>query len=130
MGTKVLAAIVLILLFAATEAHAERSCRIPYFDFNIASEGPWPARMTVKSGKTCGTRHWSFGRTTPSRLYLVTQAKHGTVTLSHPGGYHYSPASGYVGSDSFTLRICGTRDGSYKGCANLLFDVSVVTQVN
>jgi hypothetical protein len=122
----------LVLLAAAfaNEARADQNCRIPGFNFNITSEGPWPARMTVKAGKSCGSRRWTFGSTAPSNLYLVTQARHGRVTLSHPGGYHYSPAGGYVGPDAFTLRICGTTNGGYKGCANLQFDVSVVAQLN
>jgi hypothetical protein len=86
--------------------------------------------MTVKAGKRCGSRHWTFGTIAPNRLYLVTQAKHGTVTLSHPGGYHYSAAGGYVGPDAFTLRLCGTANGGHQGCANIQFDVSVVTQLN
>ena len=86
-------------------------------------------RGAVKAGKSCGSRRWTFGTITPSRLYLVTQARHGKVTLSHPGGYHYSAAAGYVGPDSFTLRLCGTKNGGYQGCANIQFDVSVVAQL-
>jgi len=41
--------------------------------------------------------------------------------------YHYTPASGYVGSDSFMLRVCGVKNGGYQGCANIHFDVSVVS---
>jgi hypothetical protein len=118
----------LLTAFLANEAQGEEFCRVHRLKFNITSEGPWPARMTVKAGNTFGSRRWRFGSTTPSRLYLVTQAKHGRVSLSHPGGYHYSPANGYVGSDSFTLKVCGTKNGGYQGCANIQFEVSVVAQ--
>jgi hypothetical protein len=121
----------LVLLVASTvdEARAEKNCSIPGFSFNITSEGPWPAHMTVKAGKSCGSRRWTFGSITPNRLYLASQPKHGSVALSHPGGYRYSPAGGYVGPDSFTLRLCGTSNGGYQGCANLQFDVSVVAEL-
>lgn len=129
MRAGLLAFVLLVVAMTNNEARAEQNCRIPGFNFNITSEGPWPARMTVKAGKSCGSRRWRFGSITPSRLYLVSQARHGQVTLSHPGGYHYSAVGGYVGSDSFTLRLCGTKNGGYQGCANIQFDVSVVAQL-
>ena len=125
MGIRLLA-IALAATCLANEARAEKNCRIPFFSFNITSEGPWPARMTANTGQRCGSRRWSFGPTTPSRLYLASQAKHGKVTLSHPGGYHYTSTAGYVGPDTFTLRLCGTRNGGYEGCANIRFEVTVV----
>jgi len=44
---------------------------------------------------------------------------------SFPGGYRYFPAPGYLGDDSFTLKICGTMNGGFEGCADLLFGVIV-----
>jgi len=115
----------LVCLLMTSEAHAA-DCSIPYFSFNITSEGPWPAFMTVKSGKSCGSRRWSFTTIAPKRLYLAAAPQHGRVTLSEPGGYRYSSSPGYVGKDSFTLKLCGTKQGGSEGCANLLFNVSVV----
>lgn len=115
----------LLCLLMMSEARAA-NCSIPYFSFNITSEGPWPAFMTVKSGQSCGSRRWNFSTMVPKRLYLVTSPQHGRVTLSAPGGYRYSSAPGYVGKDTFTLRLCGTKDGGFEGCANLLFNVTVV----
>ena len=82
--------------------------------------------MTVKSGQSCGSRRWNFSTMVPKRLYLAAPPQHGRVTLSDPGGYRYSSKAGYVGKDSFTLRLCGTKDGGLEGCANLLFTVNVV----
>jgi hypothetical protein len=113
------------LSFIATEVQAA-NCRIPHFSFNITSEGPWPARMTVTSGESCGSRRWNFSTMVPNRLFLLAPPQHGRVVLSAPGGYRYFPAGSYVGGDSFTLRLCGTKDGGYQGCANLLFSVNVV----
>lgn len=59
-------------------------------------------------------------------LYLTVAPRHGKVTLKFPGTYRYFPAVGYVGDDTFTLRICGTYNGGYEGCTNLLFNVNVV----
>jgi hypothetical protein len=111
--------------FVASEAPAA-NCRIPNFNFNVTSEGPWPARMTVTSGESCGSQRWSFTTMVPNRLFLVTAPQHGRVVLSSPGGYRYHPAAGFVGSDSFTLKLCGTKNGGYQGCANLIFSVNVV----
>jgi hypothetical protein len=123
--------LMLALLAASTanEARADQNCQIPGFRFNITSEGPWPARMSVTAGKSCGSRRWSFGSISPNKLYLVNQAKHGQVTLSHPGGYRYAAAGGYAGPDSFTLRLCGTSNGGYQGCTNIQFEVSVVARI-
>lgn len=115
----------LLCLFTAPEAHAA-DCMIPGFNFNITSEGPWPAFMTVKSGQSCGSRRWSFTTITPKRLYLAASPQHGRVTLVAPGGYRYFSKPGYVGKDAFTLRLCGIKNGGLEGCANLLFNVSVV----
>ena len=115
----------LVCLLMTSEARAA-DCSIPYFSFNITSEGPWPAFMTVKSGKSCGSRRWSFTTIAPKRLYLAAAPQHGRVTLSEPGGYRYSSSPGYVGKDSFRLKLCGTKQGGFEGCANLLFNVSVV----
>jgi hypothetical protein len=115
----------LLCVLVAPEARAA-DCIIPNFGFNIASEGPWPAFMTVKSGQSCGSRRWTFTTMVPKRLYLVASPHHGSVTLQAPGGYRYASTRGYVGKDSFTLRLCGTKDGGLEGCANLLFNVTVV----
>jgi hypothetical protein len=48
------------------------------------------------------------------------------VTLNAPGEYRYASTRGDAGKDSFTLRLCDTKDGGLEGCANLLFNVNVV----
>jgi hypothetical protein len=48
------------------------------------------------------------------------------VVLSFPGGYRYVPSPGYLGDDTFTLKICGALNGVFEGCADLLFSVTVV----
>jgi hypothetical protein len=116
--------ILLWSLLLSNEANA-KECSIPQFRFRVTSQGPWPAHMTVQSGKSCGSRHWRFGGIL-KQLYLASPPRHGKVVLSFPGGYHYFPAPGYLGDDSFTLKICGTVNGGFEGCADLLFGVNVV----
>jgi hypothetical protein len=111
-------------LLLSNEANAN-PCSIARFNFRVTSQGPWPAHMTVQSGKSCGSRHWRFGGIL-KQLYLASPPRHGKVVLSFPGGYHYFPAPGYLGDDSFTLKICGTVNGGFEGCADLLFGVNVV----
>jgi len=40
-------------------------------------------------------------------VQLVSGVSHGTVSLQSNGGYTYTPASGYVGGDSFRYRLSG-----------------------
>lgn len=124
MGVKGLFAI-LLLFVLPTSANA-RDCNIARFDFRFSSEGPWPVNMTVQTGKSCGSRQWHFAAMAKA-LYLKTAPHHGKVVLNFPGTYRYFPSAGYVGDDSFTLRICGTAPGGHEGCADLLFAVKVVS---
>jgi hypothetical protein len=85
--------------------------------------------MTVQSGKSCRGRQWYFSDsagTSGKGLFLKAAPHHGKVVLTFPGTYRYIPASGYVGDDAFTLRICGTSAEGRDGCADLLFSVKVV----
>lgn len=112
------------LLCLGTEAIA-RECNIQRFSFNFNSPGPWQAHMRVQSGKSCGSRSWFTGGML-KRLYLVNNARHGRVTLAFPGTYRYFPSPGYVGDDSFTLKICGAGSAGVEGCTEVVFSVSVV----
>jgi hypothetical protein len=112
------------LLLVASEASA-RACSIGRFEFRFTSQGPWRAHMTVQSGKSCGSGYWNTGGTL-KKLYLASAPSRGKVELSFPGKYRYLASSGYVGGDSFTLKICGSTVGGFEGCADLLFSVNVV----
>jgi hypothetical protein len=112
------------LLCLGTEAIA-RECNIQRFSFNFNSPGPWQAHMRVQSGKSCGSRSW-FTSGILKRLNLVSNARHGRVSLAFPGTYRYFPSPGYVGDDSFTLKICGAGSAGVEGCTEVVFSVSVV----
>jgi hypothetical protein len=60
------------------------------------------------------------------QLHLASAPRHGKVVLSFPSGYRYVPSPGYLGDDTFTLKICGVVNGGFEGCADLSFSVNVV----
>ena len=111
-------------LLLSNEANA-KTCTIPSFHFRVISQGPWPAHMTVQSGKSCGSRRWSFGGIF-KQLYLASAPRRGKVVLSFSGRYDCTPSPGYLGDDTFTLKICGVVNGGFEDCADLLFSVNVV----
>jgi hypothetical protein len=115
----------LVSLLLVSDHAGAAGCSIPRFNFRITSQGPWPAHMTVQAGSSCGSRRWTFGGIL-KRLYLASAPRHGKVVLSFPGGYRYVPSPGYLGDDSFTLKICGVMNGGFEGCADLLFSVTVI----
>jgi hypothetical protein len=81
--------------------------------------------MTVQFGKSCGSRRWTFR----GHLQTAPSCGRGPPRQSRsrfPGGYRYAPSPGYLGDDTFTLKICGVVNGGYEGCAGLSFSVSVV----
>ena len=47
---------------------------------------------------------------------LLTNPAHGTITFNANGSYSYTPASGYLGPDSFTYRVC--VPGATPPCSN------------
>ncbi|HWT14552.1 MAG TPA: Ig-like domain-containing protein [Patescibacteria group bacterium] len=54
----------------------------------------------------------------PLTVTAVTQPAHGTASFS-AGGVSYTPAAGYVGSDSFTYTISDGADGTATATVNI-----------
>jgi hypothetical protein len=78
------------------------------------------ATITVtNTGQACG-RQLSFAP--DSRLEIVRQPGHGSVALTGPR-FDYTPSPGYVGPDSFVIRIVMSE----QAFGEWTFDVSVVT---
>ncbi len=63
-----------------------------------------------------------------SLSYTSGQPSHGTVVLSANGSYTYTPATGYVGPDSFTYTVCSTAGLCDKATVNVLIENPVVPQ--
>jgi len=59
--------------------------------------------------------------------YKLTDPSHGTVTLNTNGSLTYTPAAGYVGSDSFTYRARSNCNNLYSSAATVTFTVSSCT---
>ncbi len=55
-----------------------------------------------------------------SLSYTGGQPSHGTVVLSSNGSYTYTPATGYVGPDSFTYTVCNTAGLCDKATVSVL----------
>jgi Bacterial Ig domain len=111
------------LFILASTAGAQATCGVLGY-FLFTSEGPWNQAMQVDAGKRCSSLFASGGASVFKRLYMVSQAKHGTVSISEGGHYSYNPKPGFKGSDTFMLRVCGSTSG-VEGCANLKYDVTV-----
>jgi hypothetical protein len=73
----------------------------------------------TNSGQPCGRQH-SFAP--QSRLELVRQPTHGTVALTGLD-FAYTPSPGYLGPDSFVIRI----NSNASVISESTFNVSVVT---
>jgi hypothetical protein len=119
------AILALALMLHAGGARAQASCTIP--------PAPPPTlqrhgSITVifaagtitmtNTGQACG-RQLSFAPDAP--LEVMQQPGHGSVALTGPR-FDYTPSPGYVGPDSFVIRI-GIND---QGFSVWTFDVSVV----
>lgn len=62
----------------------------------------------------------------PLTAQKLTDPAHGSLSLSANGGFTYTPASGYVGSDSFTYRASDGED--YSNTANVTITVNEVVE--
>ncbi|SFM59905.1 gliding motility-associated C-terminal domain-containing protein [Chitinophaga sp. YR627] len=60
----------------------------------------------------------------------ATNPAHGTVVVRADGTYTYTPASGYSGNDSFTVKIDDGKGGSTTVTVNITVTPVVVTPVN
>ena len=54
---------------------------------------------------------------------IVTQPTHGTVTLNANGTYTYTPTTGFVGSDSFTYKVCD--NGTPSLCDDAVVNLTI-----
>jgi hypothetical protein len=54
----------------------------------------------------------------------VSRASSNSTVRPFSHGYTYTPKAGFVGQDSFSMRVCGSRDGQ-SGCSTLNYNVVV-----
>lgn len=115
-----LAAVIVLALPSSARAACVR-----FFNFHVTSEGPWHGHGTIKQGQTCSGNYTAGGNMVFKRLFLAQAPAHGTVRLREGGTYFYTASAGYSGPDSFTLRVCG-KEGTVEGCANLIYNMTVM----
>lgn len=94
--------IVLAAVFLVTASGQALACSVPFVPF---IEGQTvEARMTVKSGASCGGSYNSLG---PIESQTITQRPtHGRVDIAG-ASTRYRSAKGYVGPDTFTVTMRG-----------------------
>ena len=111
-------------LLLSNEANA-KTCTIPSFHFRVISQGPWPVHMTFNRARAAAVAVGALVASSSSSI-LRAAPRRGKVVLSFSGRYDCTPSPGYLGDDTFTLKICGVVNGGFEGCADLLFSVNVV----
>lgn len=104
-------------------AQAEMCSRVG--SYKLTHDAEWPMHISIKAGATCEATFGSFGGAslTFKRLLLVTRPARGKIRLRE-GGYYIYTAPSSPGTDTFTLRVCGSQNGS-PGCATLNYSVAV-----
>ncbi len=112
-------------LLLSNEANA-KTCTIPSFHFRVISQGPWPAHMTFNRARAAAVAVGALVASSSSSIFRALPATARSFSVSFPGRYDYTPSPGYLGDDTFTLKICGVVNGGFEGCADLLFSVNVV----
>jgi hypothetical protein len=118
-----------VLLVASTlavspgAAHAAQCARSG--TYKLSHDGDYPMFITARAGTTCEATFGSFGggNLTFKRLFLVSPPARGNIKLREGGYYIYTAPSG-SGTDTFTLRVCGSQDNK-PGCATLKYSVTV-----
>lgn len=122
----------IIALACINPAHAKGSCSVRG-TFYLGSDSTWDYSMSTKSGERCSSHSANRSRTNIDRgvdyelqrLYVQERPNHGKVSLIEGGTYEYTSDAKYVGTDRFSLKICGTIKTSELKCAILLFHVDV-----
>jgi hypothetical protein len=116
-------------LLMLTVAGAEAGCRTAPFRFDLGQANTTQATTTFSHGvEDCilGVRGGSRRSETQFEPVTVASApKNGTARPHGSGnGVIYTAKAGFKGSDSLTIRVCGTGNGG-RGCANVAFAITV-----
>lgn len=97
-----LAAFAAFAMLGGVAHHAQAQGRLPSCNnppFELAG-----SQFGAVSGRTVQNRGCSLGVWRPSPRVL-TQAQNGTVAIESDGRVNYTPREGFVGSDSFRVRL-------------------------
>lgn len=93
--------------------------------YRLTHDGNYPMFISTRAGTTCEATFGARGNSnlTFKRLLLVTPPARGRISLRE-GGYYIYTAPASSGTDTFTLRVCGSQDNQ-PGCATLQYSVTV-----
>jgi hypothetical protein len=97
------------------------------FSRNEAKEIPG---RSIRQGATCGGYHWQPGPSSVFKgLFIESAPQRGKLRLQAPGQYYYTAPISYLGSDSFTLKICASLyAGGGQGCSTLKYMMNVIAR--
>ena len=111
-----------VLVLSSGIALAE--CRTGAFNFDFGQTQSVEATTSATQGECLlgfrGGRSTTYESITP----LKNPANGSFVAHSSGLGYIYTPKVGFKGTDSATLKVCGTG-GSGKGCVNVRYTITV-----
>lgn len=82
--------------------------------YSVTARAPFSISSTDAQSRNIGSN---------LRANMVTNPSHGTVTLNTDGTFTYTPASGYVGTDSFTYTVTDTVAHLTSAAATVTFNV-------
>jgi hypothetical protein len=82
----------------------------------VANDDVLDAKQNTATAGNVVLNDLNPANTTNFTTTLVTGPTQGTLTLKADGSYTYTPASGYLGADSFVYKVCTT--GSTTDCSN------------
>lgn len=90
--------------------------------------------ITAEDGVSV-TGNWrnnDLNGTLADTVYIQTPPSNGTVVINENGTYTYTPAIGFVGTDSFTYTICDNSAATNYGCdtATVFITVNNALQAN
>jgi Bacterial Ig domain len=86
----------------ASPLSATLACEVPHFSGMTTGAGAQATIRIVNTGNRCGVRVALASNLPFNTLALMKSPAHGNVTMEG-SSFYYTPASGYVGSDEFTI---------------------------
>jgi hypothetical protein len=79
----------------------------------------------IDSGSSCYHRQNTRGSLIITGFSIIERPAHGTLSLTGANSMRYKPNGGFGGSDSYAVKICGSRTG-VSGCSTVRYRATVV----
>ena len=113
----------ILISFGCSRGYAA-DCHVDHYNFVFGSDAQ--TIMTVKTGKVC-TSGFTFRGGGLQSMQVQQAAQNGVAAVSVQR-LAYKPNPGFVGHDSFVIKVTGETMGRivHRGETNIMFNVSVV----